>query len=159
MRTALRAVVTGLALAGLVLAGAGSVNAASPDPNATVGGRLSAAGREVTVLNQGSLSVRVNMTAEVVSVPLDAFVLAPGEARTVEFEGEPTGRVYATLVGILDAAGGADANSVVLGVTLRPYTPPFDWTPVGLAALVLSGLAFLAYRWRVWRWRITVKRG
>lgn len=141
MTTVLRAVVAALTL-GLVL-GVGAVAAASPEP--TVGGRLDAVGDTVTVTSQGNTPVSVTMSADVVQLDEAKFSLQPGESRDLTFTGDPVGRIYATFA-VQSEATSADANSLTLSVGLKPYTPPFDWTPVLMGLLVLAAFLLLTYR-------------
>jgi hypothetical protein len=61
--------------------------------------------------------------------------------------------VYATLVGVKPNEAG-DANAVSLGLTLEPYTPPFDPAPLGLILLLITAAGLILRRVRPWRWRI-----
>jgi hypothetical protein len=139
-------------VAGFVLAAAGATVAASPAP--TIGGKLAAVGNEVTVTSQGSVPVRVSLTADVVKLAVATFELQPGESRELTFEGDPLGRIYAKFTTVTTATTTADANSLQLSVGLKPYTPPFDWSPVVIGTLTVAAFALLARRLRIWRWRI-----
>ena len=139
------------AILAIALAG-GSASAASPEVG-TVGGRLAAVDHTVTVTSQGTLPVRVTMSAEVVDLTLDSFDLQPGETRELSFTGDPVGRVYATF-STRTTADASDSNSLTLSVGLKPYTPPFDWTPVGLLILLSTACVLVALRVRPWEFRL-----
>ena len=142
-----------LATAGLVLAAAGAVVAASPLPD-TIGGRLSATGNAVSVLNQGSLPIVVTLDAEAVTISPDPFTVPPGESHTVAFTGDPKGRVNATLQGV-SLVPGRDTNSVSLSLTLRPWSPPVDYGGALFGILLAIGGGLLMLRVRPWTLRVT----
>lgn len=141
-----------LALAALGVAGAGSVKGASPEP--TVGGQLDAAPGKLLVTSNGSVPAHVVLDATVVKFDTYAFDIQPGEQRAVAFSGDWAGSISAKFTAIT-AGGPGDAGDLTLTLNLKPYVPPFDWTP--LVGGTLVGLAFLVVlrRVRPWRYRLT----
>lgn len=153
MKAVLRAAVTTLVLT--IAVGAGVVAAASPAP--TVGGTLEATPSEksITVTSHGSVPATVRLTADAIAMSDPGpFTLNPEEARTITYTGPDAGYVSATFS--VAALQGTESGSATLSVTLRPYFPPFNWTPVGIGLLLLVALLLLTIRLRPWRWRIHV---
>ena len=149
-KTAIKAVVMFVTLASIALAGAASVKAADPR---TIGGKLSADPSHVTLLSQGTLPIRVVLSAESVTLAPVTFDLQPGETGTANVTGEPRGRVTAHLSALVTAAG-QDTSSVTLTVSFAKPAPP-DYTPIPIALLLLLGVALLIRRIRPWELRMT----
>lgn len=154
MTTIARVVASVLVALALVAGAAGITLAASPSP--TVGGVLSAVGNTITVKSNGTVPARITMSAEAVTLSESAFLLEPGASHSLTFTGAAQGHVYAAFAVVMLAGG--EANSVTLGVTLKPYSPPFDPSPYVPWVLVVVAVGFVAARLRIWRWRIHIAR-
>lgn len=143
--------------AALAIVGAAGALAAEP----ALGGKVSAGGRTVSVLNQGVPAViTLSASSPLVSLADTTFTLASGETAETTFAGPPEGLISAHFVTVEQATGNAmsDSTSVVVSVGLhpaRPYSPAPDYTPIGIGALCLLALAFVALRVKPWRFRLT----
>lgn len=130
----------------------GSVSAAEPLP--LVGGTLSAAGDEITVLSQGNVPVHVDMVAESVTLSVSSFDLLPGDTRTLTFTGRAVGSVSATMTA-LSTSGEAGSATLTLGLepAKTPAAPPAPWQPF-VVLLILAAVGLAIRRLRPWELRI-----
>lgn len=166
MTTVLRAVAAAI-LASLVLAGVALAADPSPTIQPTVGGTLSAEGKTITVLSNGNVPAHVTMTAESVTLSETEFDIQPGTTHTLTFEGKAVGSVTAlyTTAALTDKGDRGSAQLTLRLVPGKVPPPPFtlgDFGPGGRGvplwiALVIAALALLAYRLKVWRWRLVTK--
>ena len=158
MRPTVRAAAALLALASLVLAGAGPAVAADPSTAPSVGGALSVNPTEVRVLSNGSVPAHVVLSTDGTAVLTpSSFDLQPGEVGRAAVSGEPHGTVSAAFSVSLPGAG--ERSGVVLEAAFDKTPAPTDWLAIGLRGLAgLAGLVALAYllrRTKPWRYRLT----
>ena len=156
MKTTARLIATVVAATLVSLVLAGVVLAASPSPG-LIGGTLSTTGDAVTIESHATMPVQVTFeaTAAGVSVTPVTLTLDPNETGHATISGPLVGKVSAHLVQTGPDASG-DKAAVTLEVGIKPYIPPFDPTPIGGAALLIAGAAFLL--WRVRHVRIHITR-
>lgn len=157
MKTTARAAVALIVLAGLALAGATGLRAASPSPVPIIGGDLNAYTDRVVVTSRSTFPVSVTVTpeAEDVTVTPSAFRLDPGESIELTVEGDARGMVAAKMESIRPAGEG-DTSGVTLEVAfpapLKP-SPPWPWIVASIVGLIVLSVALM--RLRPWEWRVT----
>jgi hypothetical protein len=163
-----RAVVPALAAVSLVLAVAGQVAAASPEPSIqpTVGGRLDGYSdlNQVVVTNLGNVPARLTLEADQVTLLNPGpYTLDPNEQVTVKYDGPDSGTVSGTFTAL--ATPGQETGTATLVMNLKPPKPPV--IPLGLfgvlppdapvipALLIIAALALIVWRTKPWTLRLT----
>lgn len=138
-----------LALA-LILGLSGVALAADP----ALGARLDAYSDVIKLENLGTVPISVAMSSEMgLALVPDEFVADVGETVQISYVGEGQGEVSALISS--DAVSKGDSNSLLLRVAFpEPFVAPFNWTALGLGALIVASVLLLVRRFKLWRVRL-----
>ena len=143
----------------LVLGAASVAAAAEPSAIPTVGGTLSAEGKNISVYSNGNVPAHVTLSATDVKLSETSFDIQSGETHSLTFSGpKAVGTVTALYTTIPTPGTEAGSAELVLNLIPGKVPPPSPWGPILLTSLLLLAVLFLLWRFRPWRYRLSLSR-